>query len=455
MSELRHSSPSAINRFVRCGANWLLHYDENDGVKTRNDYADSGILAHEALEVFHDPRNDYDITNFKQLEEIFREVCRKSVLRENLLTYKRAYDVLVSGFRMELNHPIVPYRERTTLSVEQPLVLPDETPWQAPGWPLPVVGYIDRVSLRNAHPGGSQTLIIHDIKTGYHKSKEEIVVEDAAASIYFLYAREVLVPFLQATTGVRIGEILGLWDYIAHDLSIVLEESDFDHGLTESYIENISGQMLELRAKYNKHVLRPIRLTAEHQKAERNAWLVKHEKPNPYCGYCPRKNVCTTFQNLLKHDGIIDLDHAKWEEIWREREIQTALAKSSKQRLDEINDLVKFHLDYNNQSEIPVPELGVKIIANRQKWKKFHISGVRKLFGDDFIFRNVDISNEVVQRELNTIAKIDPMRAKEITSALPTAYTLVSGSRPVKAVRLRPPSDKKEKTHAKRFKLTK
>ena len=446
MSDLKHGSPSAINRFVRCGANWLLHYDDEDGVKTRNDYADSGILAHEALEIFHDPRNNYDIENFDQLAAIFKEVCRKSVFRENLNTYKRAYDVLVSGFRMELNHPAVPHTKRETLSVEQSLTLPDNTPWKLPEWPLPMVGYIDRVSLGKRSPGGSCDLIIQDTKTGRHKSKEEIVVDDVAASIYFLYAREVLVPYLEDTYGVVIGKIIGLWDYIAHDLCIVLDEDDFDHSLTASYVESMMGQMVELKEKYQEADRKTIR-----------RWLVKYEKPNPYCGYCPRKNVCTTFQNLLKHDGIIDLEKANWTEIWKEREIQSALAKSSKQRLEEINDLVKFHLDYSNHAEIPVPSLGVNITANRQKWKKFHIPGVRALFGDEFVFRNVDISNEVVQAELNKIACTDPKRAKELTAALPTAYTIVSGARPVRAVRIRkkPKEAKGAKPSAKRFKLTK
>lgn len=438
MIQLEHVSASSIQRFVECPANWLISYDQELRTSTRNERTDAGVLIHAALEMFRDPTNSHDQNSYEQLEACFEEVCRTHIYANSLAVYRRAKGLLSAAYRMGQSHPTVPIHLGQTIAVEQPLVEADGSNWIEPGWPLPVKGGIDRVSIIPLRDG--YVLFIEDYKTGWAKTQDEVLHDHIQAPLYFLYARRRLVRFLEEQ-GIKILRIVGAWSFVAHGIGVPIYESDFDHEDTEKYVQNISTQMVALKDLYNKQTFKA--------ESAREVWLKQYEKKNQWCAWCPRRNVCHTYKTMLRYGERIDLTdpNTSWLDIWNERETYSAIAKSAKARADEINDVIKLHIEQEGVDAIVLPEAGIEITAQRNQNKKWRIPELTDLFGQDFILRNADITEAAVKRELDRISKTDPSRARELEAMLPNTYVTVPGARPVRSRRMR---EEKPKAKARR-----
>lgn len=454
---------------------WLVSYDEAISVRSRNDKSDTGTIIHRAKEIFiqrlieNDVRisDSSPVTTYAQLEADFETACKELCAGENMESFKRAKELLASTYKMLQSHPTIAIHLAQWIAVEQELVqtcsvcngegeyrsvAQDQLTqcekchgsgsqlWERPEWPIPIKGAIDGLALtpwlaKDAKEN-DRVLFLEDSKTGRPKTWDELVNEDIQPALYVLYARTEIVPML-AAQGINVVRIVLGWTYLDDGTAVPMYESDFDHELTIDYIASISNQMLELQEKYNVKRAKELsnkRLIPEQVEVEMIEWFAQYEKPNRYCSWCPRSNICKTFNSLLSYNKVMDLSgEIDWVEFFEEREKYRDLRSVSEKRLDLMNSNVIAFMDQNGLNAISLEKLGKEIVANQQTRKQYQVKSLRLLFGDQFIIDNASITDKAVQAHVDRIATSDPEKAREIEAVLATTYVSVPGPRPVLA----------------------
>lgn len=446
-------SASSGTRFVECIANWATNYDDERKVSTRNDYTDIGNLVHGALEEWRNPELAHAQT-YEALEACFERAATKYIFAEPLSAYKRAKELLAAAYRMTKVHPTIAVESMQTLGVEQHLVDENGDPWKMPSWEKPARGMIDHVAIIPVAFGKSNdvTLLIEDYKTGRPKSHDDLTNDDIQPPLYFLYARDKLVPWLEAQ-GLNVVRIIGAWTYVADGSAVPLYESDFDHEITEQYVANIQRQQAEFETKYNVMIDDVDNHEREYdpgdpkREATINKFLANYEKPNAHCSYCARKGVCQTFQRLLKYESKVDIvgPNIDWDKIAEELTAYQIMEKTAKERIGEIKSVIPVYLDQEGLASIQLSN-GQEIVANPESRKKWNMAAVVTIMGNDFVLANASVTQEAIKREVDLISRTDPEKARAIQANLDGAYATVPGPRPVRTRKI----DGARKTRSKR-----
>lgn len=465
--ERKYFSASSGTSFVECPAKWITSYDEDRNVRSRNDYSDVGSLIHGALERWIDPANGYNGT-FEELKQCFDEAAVHYTFAEPIGAFKRAGELLAASYALSKHHPTIPIEMLQTISVEQGLVVGENgDDWQMDGWDQPARGQLDRVGIIPALRGEENEIILflEDYKTGRPKTHTELVEDDIQPPLYFLYGRDVLVPWIEsqiAPNGLpyKVVRIVGSWTYIGEGMAVALYEADFDHEITHAYIANLMRQMQAMVKLYNDHValvtskhaddrdragdLLDVKKRFERVEDEIAKWLVKYEKPNSYCSYCPRKNQCQTFTRLLAYDAKIDLTgpDVSWDAIYEEYVSYQAKEKDARQRVEEIKSLIPVYLDQEKLQSIPLAN-GKEFIANSQNRKRYNTSGIAEILGVDFLLKNATVTTKAIEAELNLIAATNPTRARQIEPLIKAETSEFPYSRPVLARNIESASKRK------------
>jgi hypothetical protein len=440
----KYFSASSGTNFSECPAKWATNYDDDRNVNSRNQWSDVGNLVHGALELWRNPENDCEKT-FEELEKCFDQAATKHIFAEPMRDYARAKELLAAAFRMTQNHPTVPIQLMQTIAVEQQLVVGEGDDWEVEGWPQPARGQIDNLGIIPAPKLAANHVIvfIEDYKTGKPKTHEYLTSEDIQAPLYFYWTRDVFVPYLEAqiepTTGdnFKVTRIIGSWSYVGDGTAVPLYESDFDHQLTHDYIQNLQSQMIAFTERYNafmEHLADPTNGFEMTDEQAVNEWLSNYEKPNSYCGYCPRKNVCQTFQRLLKYESKVDLTgpNVSWDEIYLEYVAYQAIEKNAHSRVQEIKDIIPIYLDQERLESIPLAD-GMELVANPENRKRYLLDKVKDILGTEFILKNATVTDTAIKKQIDLIASGSPETARNLEAQLQGAYISYPYSRPVRA----------------------
>lgn len=82
---------------------------------------------------------------------------------------------------------------------------------------------------------------------------------------------------------------------------------------------------------------------------------VWEEKLNPYCGYRECRHTCSKYKEAIRNSAISGVKYVinedtDWEQIEKEREYCASLEKNAKNRLAELNDIMKYHIEESLKS---------------------------------------------------------------------------------------------------------
>lgn len=425
---LPHISASSVSKFVECARKWATE----KGMRTynRTKFTDAGNLVHTALQHWRDPARDNKDNSYESLKACYIEGATKEGFGETFEVFKRGLELLEKAYALSVSHPTIPLHLATTIAVECEI-----EQYQPRGWALPLKGFIDHLFIIVPDESKPTEIIVgvEDYKTGKSKSWTELTNEDVQAALYAAWTRDVLVPHLESQ-GYTVRKIVLIWTYINDGEAVPMYENDLDIDLTKEYIASISHQMVAFVQTYN----------ALKNEAEREQFLAKHETPNQYCGYCPVKNKCGTFQGMLTLESTIDVTTADWNEVLQERRRAQALEKYGKERKKTIDDIIRLHLD---QEHLDAIEAGETDLYTTQATNKDHrLPVVAEVFGVEFILRHAAITQKAVDSELARLTLSEPDRATEMRQFLEANMDLSPGPRIVRERATRKEKIKKAKT---------
>lgn len=430
MHRPKHVSASSITKAVDCLAQWAASYDSDRKVHSRSQYTDAGNLVHAALEKWRNPEANLPQT-YETLHQCYLDITRELKLTETFGVFKRGLELLKKAYGLSQYHPTIPVHLATTISVETEIA-----DYQPEGWPLPLKGFIDRLAIvcvDPAQPMVVDALVVEDYKTGKAKSWSELTDEDIQPVLYFMWVKDVLVPHLEALD-YTVKKIALVWTYINDGVAVPMYEADFDAETAKWWVASISQQMLDFVDAYNAW---------QAEGKDINAFLVQYEKPNKYCSYCPRKNVCQSFQRLLTQELVIDLTspNTSWDEINAARQKYGAMAKEADLRRKEIDDLIRVHLDQTKDESIIVGDM--ELVANTQERKEHLVRHVADILGSDVVINAASITQDAVNKELARIALTDAERANALREELEARMSRGPGARIVRERKIRKATAKK------------
>lgn len=429
-----------------------MTYDQDRKIRSRNDAADAGIIVHGALEMWRNPENGYEPT-WDNLALCFKATAAELKLGESLEVYKKAFDLCKRGYALSLSHPTIPMQFATTIGVEQEI-----EGYQPEGWPKPLKGFIDHIFIVTPFPDKPTEIIlgVEDYKTGRPKSWSDLTDSDLQPPLYLAWAKDVLVPYIESQ-GYKVLRVALVWTYVSNGEAVNMYEPDFDLVLVKDYVGNLSRQIISFVEAYNQVVTDvmaesgPGSVAADITntiQSRIDQFLTKYEKPNSYCSYCPRKNRCTTFQNLLDVQGAIDLTNpdTTMEQIWAQRERMAAIAKEGDRQKSEIDDLIRAYIDQEHISAIPMNDF--EIHADQQKREEHVTSVVAEVLGNEFVLTYGKLTKDAVEKELDRIALTDRELATQKRIELEAKIKRSPGARIVKTRKLKKESASKKKVAA-------
>lgn len=422
-----HISVSSLSSFTECPARWTLSYDEERKIRLSNDAADAGIIVHGALERWRDPQNGFPQT-WEALEECFKYVAADLKKAESLEVYKKAHDLCRRAFALSQSHPTIPMQFARTIAVEYNI-----EGYQPEGWPKPLKGFIDHLFMVTPNPEVPHEIIlgVEDYKTGRPKTWSDLTDNDLQPPAYLAYARDVLVPWIESQ-GYRVLRIALVWTYVASGEAVNMYEPDFDVVLIKDYIANLANQQISFENEYNA-----AQANDPGDGSKIDQFLEKHERPNSYCSYCPRKNRCATFQKLLEQKHTIDLTNpnTSMEEIWSFREKMAALQKEGENQKKEVDDLIRVYLDQNHLSTIPMNDF--EIHADQQTREEHDTKVVADVLGVEFVVAFGKLTKDAIEKQLDLLATGDPELAKQKRAELEARIKRSPGPRIVKTRKLK------------------
>src|SRR5579872_870527 len=411
--EFKHLSASSINKYVDCPAAWLNAYDENTRVRTSNQYTEAGTLVHGAAERWRDPKNGYPQT-LEGLHEAYYAACSQERVTESLAVFKRGYDLCAKLFEMECTNPVVPIHVATTIAVEHAF-----DGFILGKWTRPVKGFIDRVATIDRAQGPQfLTLIIEDYKTGRVKDKDELTSKDVQPTLYYLYAKHVLIPQIESQVAMngehfKVVKIVLVWTYIDEQEVVTLSDEDFDEDKFVKYLDSISAKML--RDVEDSEM-------AEHQGLSEAEFLANREKINPYCSWCPRMNSCQTFQRMLRMKAVNNMadPNLNWEEWFKERESFSSVRKYADERVKQMDADFRMYLQ---QEKLDYVGVGNRLWhADYQNASDYDTQRVREILGTEFLLLNTSITKKAVEAEVSRLrALLPPEDFAEIQAQLDKA----------------------------------
>lgn len=444
-----HTSSSQLTSFTECPAKFTLSYDADRKIRMSNGAADAGIIVHGAAEKWRNPESSLEPT-WDNLLECFRQVTAELKLAESLEVYKKALGLLQRFFTLSQSHPTIPMQFAKTISVEYEI-----EDYQPEGWPKKLKGFIDHLFIVTPNPEVPHEIIlgVEDYKTGKPKTWTELTDSDLQPPLYLAFAKDVLVPYLESL-GYKVLKVALVWTYVSNGEAVPMYEPDFDIALVKDYVGNLSRQIIAFVDEYNaaeeaayaewpeQSANQEFATLEEFVQARMDKFLVKHERPNSYCSYCPRKNRCQTFQRLLDQQMTIDLTdpNTTMEEIWAQRERMAAIGKEGDRQKKEIDDLIRTYLDQEHLSAIPMKDF--EIHADAQRREEHTTPVVAEVLGQAFVLQYASVTKDAVEKELDRIAIMDPELAKEKRLELEARIKRTPGARPVKTRKLKPAASK-------------
>jgi RecB family exonuclease len=293
-----HLSYSRLARFEQCPLSFKLHYIEKREAEPGTPLR-FGKLMHAVL------------------ERLLREVVEDE--RSGPLPESRALDLLREAWAAEGLTGIDVFQEgidilktfvRDQGVIDHQDVLAIEREFRLPVGPFTVLGFIDRVDRVD-----DETVEVIDYKTNRQLFTRDEVDTSLQMSLYHLAAQR-LWPWAKK---VRLTFLM-----LRHGLRMTTERSPEQLEAALAYVEAL-GRRTETATEF------PPRL-------------------NPNCSYCDHRGHCPAYAEALtgKRDVVCE-DLADLEAVAREREEVARLAKVLYARKDELEQVLKAHLQENDE----------------------------------------------------------------------------------------------------------
>jgi RecB family exonuclease len=306
----KHLSYSRLSRFEQCPASFRLHYIEKrtaePGVALK-----FGKLLHSVLEVLvreHMVNERSGPLPMDRAIELYREGWAKAGLT-GMGVFQEGLDIL-GGFvrdQGELDH-------RNVLAIEKEFRLPVGR--------FTVLGFIDRVDWVD-----DETIEVIDYKTNRMLFTREEVDHSLQMSLYHLAARE-LWPWAK---NIRLT-----FHMLRHGLRMWTERNEEQLQAAHVYVETM-GAMTEQATEF------PARINAN-------------------CIYCDHRQHCPAYADALKGKReVICEDASDIEAVAKEREEVARLAKILYSRKEELDRVIKAHLEDHDE-----------LLANGVRYKMFN-----------------------------------------------------------------------------------
>ena len=306
----KHLSYSRLSRFEQCPASFRLHYIEKrtaePGVPLK-----FGKLLHAVLEVLvreHMVNERSDPLSVDRAIELYREGWAKAGLT-GMEVFQEGLDILGEFVRDqgELDH-------RNVLAIEKEFRLPVGR--------FTVLGFIDRVDWVD-----DETIEVIDYKTNRMLFTREEVDHSLQMSLYHLAARE-LWPWAK---NIRLT-----FHMLRHGVRMKTERTEEQLQAARVYVETM-GTMTEQATEF------PARINAN-------------------CIYCDHRQHCPAYADALKGKReVICEDTSDLEGVAKEREEVARLAKILYSRKEELDRVIKAHLEDHDE-----------LLANGVRYKMFN-----------------------------------------------------------------------------------
>jgi len=306
----KHLSYSRLSRFEQCPASFRLHYIEKrtaePGVPLK-----FGKLLHAVLEVLvreHMVNERTGPLSEDRAIELYREGWAKAGLT-GMEVFQEGLDIIDEFVRDqgELDH-------RNVLAIEKEFRLPVGR--------FTVLGFIDRVDWVD-----DETVEVIDYKTNRMLFTREEVDHSLQMSLYHLAARE-LWPWAK---NIRLT-----FHMLRHGVRMKTERTEEQLQAARVYVETM-GTMTEQATEF------PARINAN-------------------CIYCDHRQHCPAYADALKGKReVICEDTSDLEGVAKEREEVARLAKILYSRKEELDRVIKAHLEDHDE-----------LLANGVRYKMFN-----------------------------------------------------------------------------------
>ena len=293
-----HLSFSRLQRFEQCPLSFKLHYIDKR-------QADPGVALRFGKAVH------------AVLETLLREHMEQE--REGALSEERAVALWQEAWAAAELSEIAVFEEGLSLlrnyvrrhgHVDHQNVLAIERGFELPIGPFVVLGFIDRVDRVD-----DETVEVIDYKTNRLLFSREEVDTSLQMSLYHLAARQ-LWPWAKK---VRLT-----FEMLRHDVRLTTERDEEQLAAAKAYVETM-GRMTEEAREF------PARLNAN-------------------CVYCDHRQDCPAYASALRGErSVVCEDLADLENVAREREEVARLAKVLYARKQELEDVLKAHLEGHDE----------------------------------------------------------------------------------------------------------
>jgi RecB family exonuclease len=293
-----HLSYSRLSRFAQCRLSFRLNYIDRLP-STPNNSLRFGKLVHAVLEALFSEHMDEERTGPFDSARV-RELWRLAATAEGLTDFA----LFEEGLRL------VETLARDEGAVDHRNILAIEKEFRLPVGRFEVLGFIDRVDLVD-----DETIRVVDYKTNRMLFTREEVDQSLQMSLYELavrrlwpWVKNVDLVFVMLRHGVRLHT-----SRTAEQLQAALD-----------YVESL-GEQTESATEF------PPTLNAN-------------------CGYCDHRAHCPAYAAALAGERVPELaDVTDLEAVGREREQVARLAKLLYGRKDELDDVLKAHLEHHDE----------------------------------------------------------------------------------------------------------
>ena len=293
-----HLSYSRLARFEQCPLSFKLHYIDGKqaepGVPLRFGKAVHAVL--ERLVGEHMDQERAGALSEERAVALWQEAWSAGELA-GIELFQEGLGLLRSFVRRQGpvdHHDVLAVERRFELSIG----------------PFTVLGFIDRVDRVD-----DETIEVIDYKTNRRLLAREEVDASLQMSLYHLAAQQ-LWPWAK--------RIRLTFEMLRHDLSLSTERTAEQLESARRYVETV-GRMTERAEGY------PAR-------------------PNPNCIYCDHRQDCPAFAATLRSErSIVCEDLGDLERVAREREEVARLSKALYARKQELEDVLKAHLEEHDE----------------------------------------------------------------------------------------------------------
>ena len=353
----QHLSYSRLSRFEQCPLSFKLHYidkrQDEPGVPLR-----FGKAVHAVLETLlreHMEQEREGALSEERAVALWQEAWAAGEL-SGLAVFEEGLAILRSFVRRQ-GH------------VDHQDVLAIEKRFELEVGPFTVLGFIDRVDRVD-----DETVEVIDYKTNRLLFSREEVDSSLQMSLYHLAARQ-LWPWAKR---VRLT-----FDMLRHDLRMTTERDEEQLAAAVAYVETM-GRMTEEAREF------PARLNAN-------------------CVYCDHRQDCPAYAAALQGQrSVICEDTGDLELVAREREEVARLSKILYARKQELEDVLKAHLDAHDELVLAGVRYRMFNAASKSYPLDRTLEVLARATGDEreqLVGRLASIDNKAVDGLLKDLAK--------------------------------------------------